>query len=312
MASRKRQYELWPSNNLFYCDGRCLSGPDRKAFVGTILFFIIPKPVVLGVIIPSLMTLLPYAWILYIFDSLIWIQVLVFLFVAGCMDPGIIPRRPDPVSSPEDNPFAFEDKRPPPFKTVTVNTVKMQMKYCDTCHIYRPPRTVHCGICNNCVDRFDHHCPWIGNCVGKRNYRYFLWFVTMALVNILWVMALAATDLGLRLIASGLSGLDAFVTVVLSNPADILVILYTLVAGGFVAVLFFFHLHLVTNGITTNEQIKKMYKGKKNPHTHGCCRNWAQLFCAPAYPSAIAPREYVTDAAANGHATTTGAGDTNV
>jgi hypothetical protein len=49
MASRKRQYELWPSNNLFYCDGRCLSGPDRKAFVGTILFFIIPKPVVLGV-----------------------------------------------------------------------------------------------------------------------------------------------------------------------------------------------------------------------------------------------------------------------
>lgn len=186
------------------------------------------------------------------------------------------------------------------------------MSTTDTCHIYRPPRTVHCGICNNCVDRFDHHCPWIGNCVGKRNYRYFLWFVTMALVNILWVMALAATDLGLRLIASGLSGLDAFVTVVLSNPADILVILYTLVAGGFVAVLFFFHLHLVTNGITTNEQIKKMYKGKKNPHTHGCCRNWAQLFCAPAYPSAIAPREYVTDAAANGHATTTGAGDTNV
>jgi hypothetical protein len=49
------------------------------------------------------MTLLPYAWILYIFDTLIWIQVLVFLFVAGCMDPGIIPRRPDPVSSPEGN-----------------------------------------------------------------------------------------------------------------------------------------------------------------------------------------------------------------
>ncbi len=49
MTSRKRQYEVWPSNNRFYCDGRCLSGPDRKAFVGTILFFIIPKPVVLAI-----------------------------------------------------------------------------------------------------------------------------------------------------------------------------------------------------------------------------------------------------------------------
>ena len=60
------------------------------------------------------------------------------------------------------------------------------MKLCSTCKVRRFPRTSHCNICDNCVLDFDHHCYWIGNCVGARNHRSFLSFV-FALVCLAWL-----------------------------------------------------------------------------------------------------------------------------
>lgn len=98
--------------------------------------------------------------------------MLLLLLITSAQDPGIVPRASHP---PEEdfaygNPLAGETPgrlQFPRIKEVMVNGMLVKIKYCDTCMIYRPPRCSHCSICNNCVERFDHHCPWVGQCIGQ-------------------------------------------------------------------------------------------------------------------------------------------------
>ena len=53
----------------------------------------------------------------------------------------------------------------------------IEYKYCSVCHIEQPLRCKHCKTCEQCVATHDHHCPWIGNCVGERNRLWFFWFL---------------------------------------------------------------------------------------------------------------------------------------
>eukprot|EP01038_Epipyxis_sp_PR26KG_P014075 gene14075-18887_t len=45
--------------------------------------------------------------------------------------------------------------------------------YCDICSIHQPKEMniYHCQDCNYCIESMDHHCPWMGQCIGKKNMR---------------------------------------------------------------------------------------------------------------------------------------------
>lgn len=55
----------------------------------------------------------------------------------------------------------------------------------------QPLRARHCRQCRRCVRRYDHHCPWIENCVGERNHPLFVAYLALQLVVLLWGLCLA-------------------------------------------------------------------------------------------------------------------------
>lgn len=48
---------------------------------------------------------------------------------------------------------------------------------CPECEIVKSKRGRHCNVCGKCVERFDHHCPWINNCIGEKNHSYFYAYI---------------------------------------------------------------------------------------------------------------------------------------
>lgn len=59
---------------------------------------------------------------------------------------------------------------------------------CPKCEILKPQESRHCYICDKCVDRFDHHCQWLNNCVGIGNHGMFF-----AFLSLIWAYLLVVT-----------------------------------------------------------------------------------------------------------------------
>ncbi|OIR58662.1 MAG: zf-DHHC-domain-containing protein [Amphiamblys sp. WSBS2006] len=131
-------------------------------------------------------------------------------------------------------------------KEIVYQGKAIRLKHCSTCNIFRPPKTVHCSECDCCVEMFDHHCDFFGNCIGKRNASKFCLFLFLAVVLCFLALAVVAIVLS-EALRNPLLG-----AVLL--PAAIAVYLVLLASmAGFLLVR---QLHYLRWNTTTSEQIK--------------------------------------------------------
>jgi len=67
-------------------------------------------------------------------------------------------------------------------------SLKQVAAVCKKCILPKPPRTHHCSVCNCCILKMDHHCPWLNNCVGHHNHRYFFLYMVWMVVGCSFLM----------------------------------------------------------------------------------------------------------------------------
>ncbi|XP_041019728.1 protein S-acyltransferase 10-like isoform X1 [Juglans microcarpa x Juglans regia] len=146
---------------------------------------------------------------------------------------------------------------------------------CPYCNVEQPPRAKHCHDCDKCVLQFDHHCVWLGTCIGQGNHCRFWWYICEETALCLWTGILYITYL------------KANISRAWWKDAIMIVLLITLsISLIFLLLLLLFHSYLILTNQTTYELVRRRripyLRGipeRVYPFSKGICRNLYGFCC---------------------------------
>lgn len=146
------------------------------------------------------------------------------------------------------------------------------LRWCNHCQNLKPPRAHHCKQCNYCVLKMDHHCPWIVNCIGFYNYKFFILMIFYGDVSLFIMFFSYFFCLKYYVFLDDVDFFSLFIVELLFFGMAVFCFLIT--------TFFFFHLYLICNNKTTIENAKE--KGKKfkinGKYNLGCKKNFIGIF----------------------------------
>lgn len=253
-----------------------MTGPSPGSLAGTCALVLVPSAVFNALVVPDVaskyslaFTVVAIAWPLWCLSCLV---------AAGTADPGIVRR--EPYRPPQDGRARarYREERLPNGKSVTV-------KWNDTCNLYQPPRAHHCSVNDDCIDKFDHHCPWVGTTIGRRNYRPFLGFVFGTAILCVFVIATCALQIKIKYDELPAETQSRNLKAMGEAPAAMIVLFVAFLGFCFVGVLSCFHAYLVATNQTTYENFRDGYSWDENPYNKGLIGNCLEAWCAKAPPS---------------------------
>lgn len=150
---------------------------------------------------------------------------------------------------------------------------------CAYCNVVQPPRAKHCHDCDKCVLQFDHHCVWLGTCIGQGNHCRFWWYICEETALCLWTGVLYITYLKANI--SKTWWVDIIMILLLATLFICLI---------FLLLLLLFHSYLVMTNQTTYELVRRRripyMRGipeRVYPFSRGACRNLYNFCCARSY-----------------------------
>ena len=240
----------WRGDNYFPINGKIIMGPT--SFRPTLVsFFIILIPFSLFIAFNTNFYKEQLSILIPLIATFFFIITVILLFMASFKDPGILLR-----FELENN--IIEDRKK--CKIFQLGFIQ-NYKYCGSCKIIRPSRSTHCGDCDNCVEKFDHHCPWVGQCIGKRNYKYFYFFLFNLNVLIIFMIIFCVFHIiNIIIIKVGEENKNNIISAALS---EVIISLYIIIYCGlcmiFVTGLFIYHSKIIIKNVTTKEDIKHFW-----------------------------------------------------